>query len=143
MATQSSQISVRFMFSTEEQKENTKCIFLFEYVSCKYLSCNTAIIFKFKNQNSKRNVMMTTIKNIHFIISCKSKQRKIRSKSLIFTFCKLFRKIWKRITFIWCILKHRALQILLFTFLLYLYTLFIYFTYILSFLKVAESCIET
>ena len=48
MATQSSQVFARFMFSAEERKESMKCVFLFEYVSCKYLSYNTAIIFKLK-----------------------------------------------------------------------------------------------
>ena len=101
------------MFSTEDQRENMKCIFLFEYASYKYISSNTAIILNFKNQKSKRNVIMTTIKDTHFRISCKSKQRKIRP--LIFTFSKIFRKSCKRITFTGCILKHRAFQILLFS----------------------------
>lgn len=77
----------------------------FEYVSCKYLS---------RNQKSKRNVIIT-IKNINFRVSCKSEKRKIRSKSLIFTFSKIFRKGCKRIIFTWCILKQWALQTLLFS----------------------------
>lgn len=84
MAIQCSQVFARFMFSAEERKENMKCVFLFDYVSCKYLSYNTAIIFKFKNQKSKRNVMMPTIKNINFRISCKSKQRKNKAQVIDF-----------------------------------------------------------
>lgn len=61
MASQSSQIFARFMVSTEEQRENMKCIQLFECGFCTHLSRDTAIIFKFQNQKSKRNVMVATI----------------------------------------------------------------------------------
>lgn len=76
MASQSSQISSRFMVSTEEWKENKMHLFIWKCFLQIPFMYNIAILFKGKNQKSKRNVMMATIKNVNFKVSGRANREK-------------------------------------------------------------------